>query len=178
MSPGVASAIRRSPLEGVAPLTGGDLSLRELGPFDKTVARGIGSAAVAGRVVDAGAVTIWHLSPDEAIVLVPPARSAEAGGVLAGARSSVDVSSGHAVLRLAGRHAPALLAAACPVDLAEHAVPDRTIVQAAVAAVRVVLARIEDDGEPGFTILVARDEARYLWDALTELWTLTGEVPT
>ena len=111
-------------------------------------------------------------------MLVPPARSVEAAGVLAGARSTVDVSSGHAVLRLAGRHARALLAAACPVDLAEHAVPDRTIVQAAVAAVRVVLARIDEDGEPGFTILVARDEARYLWDALTELWTMTREVPT
>jgi heterotetrameric sarcosine oxidase gamma subunit len=79
------------------------------------------------------------------------------------------VSSGFAALRVVGTRARAVLAEACPVDLSEAAVHDRGIVQANVANVRVLLARMDLDGEPAFTLLVARDEARYLWDALSEL---------
>lgn len=161
--------VRRSPLEGLAPLAGRDLTLTELGPLDKTIARGIGSAETAGRVAEAGSVETWHLSVDEAIVVAPPEAQPDARRVLAAARSSVDVSSGYSVLQVAGRHARGLLAEACPADLSEGAVRDRAIVQANVANVRVVLARMDRDGETAFTLLVARDEARYLWDALSEL---------
>jgi heterotetrameric sarcosine oxidase gamma subunit len=161
--------VRRSPLEGLAPLAGRDLTLTEIEPLDKTIARGIGSAEAEGRVAEAAPVATWHLSSDEAIVVAPPEAQADAGRVLAPARSLVDVSSGYAVLQVAGRRARALLAEACPVDLSEGAVPDRAIVQANVANVRVMLARMDRDGQTAFTLLVARDEARYLWDALSEL---------
>ena len=67
-------------------------------------------------------------------------------------------------------------ASACAADLSERAVADRAIVQAPLANVRVVLARTDLDGLPAFTILVARDEARYLWDALRDLATDGHEV--
>jgi heterotetrameric sarcosine oxidase gamma subunit len=160
-----AIAVRRSPLEGVTPLIGPDLSLTDLGPLDKVVARGIGSLGTSGRVVEAGDTATWQLSDDEAIVVSPPGSSR----VPSDARSAVDVSSGFAALRVVGTRARAVLAEACPVDLSEAAVPDRGIVQANVANVRVLLARMDLDGEPAFRLLVARDEARYLWDALSEL---------
>jgi len=161
--------VRRSPLEGVLPVATTDLTLRELALLDKVVARGIGRPEVSGRVIEVGSVAIWHLGPDEAIVISRRDAATEAARVLAVARSQVDMSSGIAALRVGGGRARALLAEACPVDLSEIAVADRGIVQGMVANVRVVIARMDVDREPAFMLLVARDEARYLWDALSEV---------
>jgi len=45
-----------------------------------------------------------------------------------------------------------------------------------VANLRVVTARLDVAGEPAFVLLVARDEARYLWDALSEIGAAHGLV--
>ena len=167
--------VRRSPLEGVvvhgrpAAASVAPLTLSEVAPLDKVVARGIGSPETAGRIVHEGAVAIWNLDADEALVGSRPGEAAAATRAVAGARTTVDVSSGFAALRLAGPAARALLEEVCPVDLSADAVPDRAIVQAAVANVRVILGRTDVRDQPAFTLLVARDEARYLWDALTDV---------
>jgi len=174
--------VRRSPLEGavtrraasaaaVAPVV-----LAEIWPLDKHVVRGLGDAGTAGRVVDDGPVAVWRLQPDESLVLFPPAEHAAAARHLDGARSTTDVSSGSTLLRMAGPAARAVLAEVCPVDLSASAVPDRSIVQTMVANLRVVTARLDVAGEPAFVLLVARDEARYLWDALSEIGAAHGLV--
>lgn len=168
--------IRRSPLEGV--VTRGVTStavgaapvvLAEVWPLDKRVARGVGDTATTGSVVEDAPVAIWRLQPDESLVLFPPGEHAAAARHLDSARSTVDVSSGSTLMRLAGPAARAVLAEICPVDLSASALPDRTIVQAMVANVRVVIGRTDVAGQPAFSLLVARDEARYLWDALSEM---------
>src|SRR5262245_43765582 len=167
--------IRRSPLDGVglrraaSGAGGAPVVLAEQWPLDKLMVRGGGDPATVARVVEDGAVTIWRLQPDESLVMCPPGEHAALAARLAGRRTSVDVSSGSTVLRLAGPAARAVLAEVCPVDLAASALPDRTIVQAMVANVRVVVARIDTADQPAFALLVARDEARYLWDVLTEV---------
>jgi heterotetrameric sarcosine oxidase gamma subunit len=167
--------VRRSPLEGVAARRGAatgvaaPVVLAEVWPLDKLVVRSIGEPLTAGRVLEHGPVATWQLQPDESVVLFAPADRAAAAKHLDGARSSVDVSSGWTVLRLAGPAARAVLAEVCPVDLSAAAVPDRSIVHAMVANVRVVAARIDTSGQPAFALLVARDEARYVWDSLSDV---------
>jgi heterotetrameric sarcosine oxidase gamma subunit len=174
--------VRRSPLEGVvirraaATAAPAPVVLGELWPLDKLVVRGGGDAATLGRVVEDRGVAIWRLQPDESLVLFPPGEHAAVVTRLTGRRSTVDVSSGSTILRLHGPGARAVLAEVCPVDLSASAVPDRSIVQAMVANVRVVIARIDSAGQPAFALLVARDEARYLWDALSEVGEAHGLV--
>ena len=174
--------VRRSPLEGavtrraasaaaVAPVV-----LAEVWPLDKLVVRRNDDPGTVGRVIEDGRLAIWRLQPDESLVLFPPDEHAGGERHLEGARSSVDVSSGSTLLRMAGPAARAVLAEVCPVDLSASAVPDRSIVQTMVANLRVVTARLDVAGEPAFVLLVARDEARYLWEALSEIGEAHGLV--
>jgi heterotetrameric sarcosine oxidase gamma subunit len=88
-----------------------------------------------------------------------------------------DLSSGFTVLRLVGPATRRLLEEACPVDLGTDTVADLQIVQATLANVHVILARQDQGSRPGFTILVARAEAEYLWDSLVGLGEAHGLVP-
>jgi glycine cleavage system aminomethyltransferase T len=51
------------------------------------------------------------------------------------------------------------------------------LIQAPLAGVRAFITRLDADGEPGYTMMVARDEAAYVWDALLEIGTAHGLVP-
>jgi heterotetrameric sarcosine oxidase gamma subunit len=174
--------VRRSPLSGIGPrrvaATGvpAPVVLAEVWPLDKHVVRQNDDPGMVGRVIEDGRVAIWRVQPDESLVMFPPDERAASARHLEGARSSVDVSSGSTLLRLAGPAARPVLEEVCPVDLSPSAVPDRSIVHAMVANVRVVTARLDVAGEPAFVLLVARDEARYLWDALSEIGAAHGLV--
>jgi heterotetrameric sarcosine oxidase gamma subunit len=79
---------------------------------------------------------------------------------------ATDVSSLYATLQLTGPKARAVLEELFPVDISERALPNRRIVLGPLAHVTVVLARIDHRGLPSFTVLVERDQAEYVWDAL------------
>jgi heterotetrameric sarcosine oxidase gamma subunit len=129
----------------------------------------------AGRVTEDGDAQVWGLARDEALVLAP--RAGDISSRIGAGAHTTDVSSGWTCLRLAGPAVPHVLEAACAVDLSNGAVAEGELVQAAMANVRVILARrdlrvsMEGDtrSHPGVTLLVARDTADYLWGALLQL---------
>jgi aminomethyltransferase len=130
-------------------------------------------------------VQAWRLGDDEVLLLAPastrPDKAAGmgqlAGRLRAGGAAVTDLGSGLGVLRLIGPATPRGLERACPVDLSTRAVPDRRIVQAPVAGVRVILARQDHPDALGYTLLAPRDLVEYLWDALLELGSDIGLVP-
>jgi heterotetrameric sarcosine oxidase gamma subunit len=162
--------------------------IADLGPIDKFVVRGprtrsaldgAGIAFVAAEVTSAGDGTqAWCLADDEVIVLAPPpAMSDLVTRLRTGGAAVTDVSSGFSVLRLVGSASPAILERACPVDLSPRAVAEGRIVAAAVVNVRMMVARQDLAGVPGYTVLVARDLAEYAWEALLGIGRPLGLTP-
>jgi heterotetrameric sarcosine oxidase gamma subunit len=124
------------------------------------------AAEMADRGAPAG-MAVWGVAPDEALLLCE-AGATDIHATLRGAGAAVsDVSAGLVELRLAGPRVRALLEELCTADLSEGACPAGSVVQAPMAGVRVILARLDGaDGAPGFTLLVSRDVAEYLWGVL------------
>ncbi len=170
--------------------------LAEIGPLDELLLRGPGALAVAagltyvgsseatGRAVaadlrgEAGAA--WFLGPDEVLLLAPVGGSALA--VLAAELATDDVSTiemtgARTSLRLAGPAAPAILGELCPADTTPATMGPGDLVQAPLAGVRAFIARQDAGGHPGYTIMVARDEAAYVWDALRHVGAPHGLTP-
>ena len=162
-----------------------DAVLVDWGPLDKLTIKGrqIGAALAAiglafrpGEITapDGGApgLQAWGLAHDEALVLASDATADLASRAVAAGGSVVDVSSGFAALRLVGPRARAVLERLCPVDLAPDALRDQRVTFGPIANVRVTIGRDdvrrEDLGVDltAFTLLLARDQARYLWDVL------------
>ena len=144
--------------------------LAELGPLDKLLVRGPEAAASVAVVgLDAG---VWVLGPDEVLLLFRPEDNAAAR--IAEALASVDVSlvdvgSAWSVLRLAGPAAPALLTELSPMPLAPRELDDGAVAHGPLVNVRAVVRRNDAAVGPGYTILVAREDAAYVWHAITEL---------
>jgi heterotetrameric sarcosine oxidase gamma subunit len=119
---------------------------------------------------------VWGVAPDEAILLYSPTVKlpdfTNASGV-----ALVNVSSARSVLHLVGPDSRGVLGELCPVDLRPDAVADLQVVHAPVANVRVTLARHDMGQAPAFTILVPRDYAAYLWEAVLRTGAPFGLVP-
>ena len=167
------------------------IGLAEPGLYDKLMVRGPGAlaairalnlVATAGRVTPAplGGINVWTIADDEVLLVAyapmaggPTATPVDFGRMGSSLRraglAATDVSSGWAVLRLVGPGSRDLLAELVSTDLAADVVPDLAILQVTMAACRVILSRRDNAAVPGFTFLVARDEAEYLWETLTEL---------
>ena len=146
------------------------VGLAELGPLDTLLVRGPGAAvAIRAASLDAG---VWVLGPDEVLLLYRPAGDAQRSieDALAGADVSlVDMSSAWTVLRLAGPGAPALLAELSPMPLGPDELADGAIAQGPLVNVRAVVRRHDAATGPGYTILVAREDAHYSWHTIFEL---------
>ena len=151
--------------------------LIDWGPLNKLIVQGSGAAAalgslsiqfVPGKVTSetSGGVSlhVWGVAPDEAIVLA--GHGAALPALTAQRVSAVDLSSALTALRLVGPNARNILAELCPDDLGPDAVHDLRVVHAPVANVRVTLARQDMAAIPGFTLLVPRDYAAYMWESL------------
>lgn len=151
--------------------------LLDWGPLNKLVVQGAGTAtALAGAAlpfvpgaVMPGAVTgvrlqVWGIASDEAVVLSRPDTPLPA--ITAQQASAVDLSSALTVLRLIGPNARDVLAELCPADVGPDALRDFRVVHAPVSGVRVTVARHDLAAIPAFTILVRREYAAYMWDAL------------
>ena len=167
------------------------IGIAEPGLSDKWVLRGPGALAAcraagldprAGRVTPApaGGITAWSIAEDEVWLIAdapvpggPPVTPTDFGPVLAHVEAAgahaTDVSSGWTLLRMAGLRVRDLLEELVPEDLSPEVVPDQAIVQVPMAGCRVMLARQDHDGVPGFSLLTWRDEAEHLWDVLNHL---------
>ena len=146
------------------------VGLAELGPLDVLLVRGPKAAAAVGAAdLDAG---VWVLGRDEVLLLYRPAGEAQRSSeeALVGADVSlVEMSSASTVLRLAGPGAPALLAELSPMPLGPDELADGAIAQGPLVNVRAVVRRHDAATGPGYTMLVAREDAHYAWHAIAEL---------
>lgn len=169
--------------------------LAEVGPYGELLLRGPGAADLATRLVGGplpgrpavvratlgGSLgAAWCLGPDE-ILLVGPAGpwTDELADRLGGADASViDMTGARTALRLAGPAAPAIMAELCTVDTTPAALAEGDLLQAPVGGPRAFIVRHDtSDGLPGYTLLVARDEALYVWDATLAIGAGHGLVP-
>jgi heterotetrameric sarcosine oxidase gamma subunit len=165
--------------------------LNDWGPVDKYLVKGPAAAesaaAVApglasGRIAstDAGgqAVILLRLAQDESLFVLPFGGPAGLPEFLGAARPRmVDLSSGLSSFRLAGPNARRILEELCPVDLADAVVPNLSVLQAPLANIHSILARIDHAGVPVFALFVPRDLAEYTWDALLASGKAHGLVP-
>lgn len=169
--------------------------LAELGPFEELLLRGPEAAATAAAVLGASVPerpaavpgvsldgttgTSWSLGPDEVLLVGPIGGWAAAlERRLAGAEvSAIEMTGARTVLRLAGPSAPAILAELCPVDTTPAMMAEGDLIQAPLAGPRAFITRRDVTGEPGYTIMVARDEAAYVWDAIVHVGAPHGLVP-
>ena len=173
---------------GYDPQTGGPgagVLLAEIGPLEEWLLRGPGALAVAAKLAEgppgtdavgrvlaipsvAGAEA-WVLGPDEVLLVAPIGRSDFA--TIAAACASADVSAiemtgARTTVSVVGTAAPDVLAELCPADTRPASFPEGRLMQASVVAVRAFVARRDVRGAPGYTLMVARDEAAYVWDAI------------
>ncbi len=174
----------------------GAAGLAEIGPLDELLLRGPGAlvaaarlatgspAATIGRVVAAdlrgeeGAA--WFLGPDEVLLLAPiggSALAALATELATDEVSAIEMTGARTSLRLAGPTAPAILAELCPADTTPATMAPADLVQAPLAGVRAFIARQDAGAHPGYTIMVARDEAAYVWDAIRHVGASHGLTP-
>jgi heterotetrameric sarcosine oxidase gamma subunit len=170
--------------------------LAEIGPFDELLLSGpsaLGAIlplavdparASAGRVVVANlhgeAWSAWLLAVDEVLLLAPSSASSltsRAQGLTSERVSAIDMSGARTTLRMGGPAAPAILAELCPADTTPATLAPNDLIQAPLAGVRALIARQDVLGQPGYTILIARDEATYVWEALRSVGAVHGLTP-
>jgi sarcosine oxidase subunit gamma len=169
--------------------------LAELGPYGEVLLRGPGAADLtarltAGLVPDRPTVVratlgdaagaAWCLGPDEVLLIGPAgAWSEELATHLGGAdASAIEMTGARTALRLVGPAAPAILAELCPADTTPATLAEGQLIQAPLAGPRAFIVRQDATGGlPGYTFLVARDEAAYVWDATLAIGSGHGLVP-
>ena len=167
--------------------------LAEIGPFAELLLRGPGAlagtaslatggeaAAAIGRALAADlggeAGEAWLLGPDEVLLLGPVSGSwpaTLASRLASDEVSAIEMTGARTALRLAGPSAAAILAELCPSDTTPETTDPGDLIQAPLAGVRAFIAR----QAAGYTIMVARDEATYVWDALIHVGTAHGLTP-
>lgn len=181
-------AAERSAVEGGA-------GLAELGPYGEVLVRGPGAADVTARLTAATAPTrpavvratlggwagtAWCLGPDEVLVVGPagPWTNEFAQKLGDADASAIEMTGARTALRLAGPAAPAIMAELCPVDTTPATLAEGDLLQAPLAGPRAFIVRQDGPGGlPGYTLLVARDEAAYVWDATLAIGAGHGLIP-
>ena len=115
---------------------------------------------------------VCRLSSDQIMVVTDPAAVEEVRDALVrleeGCTHVVDMTSSLAAMAVMGPRAAQKLQKLTEQDLSPGSFPDLRCAQAAMAAVHVVVARVDAGGLPCFQILVGRDLAVHLWDAILE----------
>ena len=170
----------------------GAAGLAEIGPLDELLLRGPGALAAARLATDSPAATVgravaadlrgeavaaWFLGPDEVLLLAPiggSALTALAMELASNDVSVIEMTGARTSLRLAGPAAPAILAELCPADTTPATMASADLIQAPLAGVRAFIARRDAGVHPGYTIMVARDEAAYVWEAIRHVGALYG----
>ena len=88
--------------------------------------------------------------------------------------SAVDVTHGHALMRLAGAAAAALLAKICAIDLGDDSTPNGAAFRSSVAKLVTEVVRHDRDGEPAYLLQCDRAFGQYLFDAVLDAGTEFG----
>ena len=168
------------------------VGLADVGPLDKIVLSGArlepgapGPTYVPGKVttgsLDGHRAELWGLDDVSSLLVLPAADGRSPAAIVAAleeqALEATDVSSLYATLQLTGPRARGVLEELFPVDASDHSLADRGIVFGPLAHVTVVLARLDVCGLPSFSVLVERDQAEYLWEALTHVGGSHGLIP-
>lgn len=164
------------------------------GPTDKLAVKGPGGRRVLGDLgigaslgesasgtLDNVVLRSWALAPDETLLIVaadgrPTGAAARAlTAAVEGAGGVVtNLSSGLAGLRVVGPLARELLIEICAVDLGVDRFVDGRIAMAPIGNVRVTFARWDIGNVPAFELLVARDQAAYLFETLLRVGAVHG----
>lgn len=168
------------------------VGLLDAGPFDRLALAGGRLAAdppappfVVARVtdgrVDGRVAQLWGLTSESSLLVLPGTDARSAGALAArldaeGIRT-IDVSSYYATLVLAGPRARDVLEELFTVDVSERALPDRTIVFGPLARVTATFARLDLRSSPAFSVMVERDQAEYVWEALLRIGERHGIEP-
>ena len=170
--------------------------LADIGPVDKVMVRGAkaDTALRAARITPiAGSVTAgvagvqaWRLGEDEVLLLAPASTGPDkaagmselAGRLRAGGAAVTDLGSGLSVLRLIG---PAVgrgsWSVPAPWTSRREPSPTDASSRRPSPVCGSIVARQDHPDALGYTLLVPRDLAEYLWDALLELGSDLGLVP-
>ncbi len=164
------------------------------GPTDKLAVKGASGRRVldglgigaplgetAATALSGTPMRSWALAPDETLLILAAdgmPTGAAAGAVTtaveaAGAIVS-NLSSGLAGMRVVGPAARELLIEICAVDLAAGRFTNERIAMAPMGNVRVTFARRDIGTVPAFELLVARDQAAYLFEALLHVGEVHG----
>jgi sarcosine oxidase subunit gamma len=169
----MSDPIRRSALEGVAPITHGTaIAITVVPPLARAIVRGDAAAAFGiplpaspCRAVTLGARTALWLGPDEWLLLAPEDDAVfsalpETPGAI------VDVSHRQIGLRLDGSDAATVLNGGCPLDLHVDAFPVGMCTRTVFGKSEFLLWRHAADG---FHVEVARSYAAYVHALLCEI---------
>ena len=156
------------------------VALIDWGPLDKLHLRGV---SLEAGVVGSGAAVgfpqgeLWALHADEAILLLPAAAVSALTALRERGLVATDLSSGLAALRLVGPRSRRVLEELTQIDVSDGALPNGRVAFGPLANVQATIGRRDRDGVPGFTILVDRDLAEYVWDSLLEIGGAHGIIP-
>ena len=88
--------------------------------------------------------------------------------------SATEVTHGHALVRLAGTAAAALLAKICAIDLGDDVTPNGAAFRSSVAKLVTEVVRHDRDGEPSYLLQCDRAFGQYLFDAVLDAGTEFG----
>ena len=165
--------------------------LLDAGPFDRIQLTGERLSPEGGPPFRLGALSdglfagrparLWGLTRSSAL-LVSPAQDARSSTELEAALATAgceatDVSSLYSSFELVGPRVHWVLEELFPVDTSAAALADRAIRFGQLAGVTVTLARADRRGAAAFSVLVERDQAEYLWDALLHVGARHGLRP-
>ena len=160
------------------------LRLSDCTPLAKLLVRGdeqgrfrarFGVGFGAARLLDPDLLAVgW--GPGEWTLLGPPGAEERLASVAALDRddgngefsSAVEVTHGHALLRLAGAAAAALLAKICAIDFSDGVTPDGAAFRSSVAKLVTEVVRHDRDGEPAYWLQCDRAFGQYLFDAVLD----------
>lgn len=192
----MARLLARSPITPPPPLvvaegwevsgrrSGAALRLSDCTPLAKLLVRGdeqgrfrarFGVGVGAARLLSPDLLVIgW--GPGEWTLLGPPGAEERLASVAALDRddgngeflSATEVTHGHALMRLAGTAAAALLAKICAIDLGDDVTPDGAAFRSSVAKLVTEVVRHDRDGEPAYWLQCDRAFGQYLFDAVLD----------
>lgn len=176
------TALPRSPLNDALPHKSNDYRQNEIFPLGKLIIRGnsddttfqtaITESLQSRLPLKPGSATrinrheslLW-LGPSEWLLWIDEKRRRQVYDTLQQATiglhaSVVDVSDYYTIIRIGGRHADAVIAHGCPLDLRAKHFLNGSVAQSHFRNAAILLYRIRN----GYDIQIRRSYARYLWD--------------
>jgi len=129
-------------------------------------------------------LSVLRLRPDHYLILTPPGRQGSVAEAMlqtlsqaVGCAHLTDVTSALSAFALVGPRAGEVLARLTSLDLRPQAFSDGACAQTAVAKVHSILIRQDWGRLPAYCLLLGRDAAEYVWEAIRRAGEGFGLVP-